>query len=59
MTELKRSELTQEEVNLLTDQIENLSKSRTELVKNRDLIEQELSKVTKLLTALRLVTKME
>ncbi len=58
MSETKqKQELTIEELNLLTDQIENLSKSKTEIVKNRDLLEAELTKVNKLLNALHKVTQ--
>ena len=51
-----QTELTLEEVNLLNDQIENLTKSKVEIVKQRDLLEGELTKVNRLLTALRKAT---
>lgn len=60
MSETKMSnELTLDEINLLTDQIENLNKAKAEVVKNRDTLEAELSKINKLLNTLHKCTSKE
>lgn len=53
------SKLTLEESNLLTDQLEQLAKIKTELVKKRDELEGELNKVNKLINAIKHATDVE
>ncbi len=49
-------ELTIEQRNLLLGQLENLKEVKTKIIVERDKMEAELAKVTKLLEALRTAT---